>query len=114
WHAGRAIKVAMPQAISIDNFLHTHSDNEQIVLMGKLGIAVSILNAERYSTIYGDPQRETLTFEGLKESWHTTFFKMLTENFQKGDLANLTENVSFITFNYDRCIEHYFAKAIEN
>lgn len=114
WHAGRAIKDAMPQAISIDNFLHTHSGDEQIVLMGKLGIAVSILKAERHSTIYGDPQRETLNFAGLKESWHTTFFKMLTENFQKGDLANLTENVSFITFNYDRCIERYFAKAIEN
>lgn len=114
WHAGRSIKAAMPQAISIDNFLHTHSDNEHIVLMGKLGIAVSILKTERNSTIYGDPSHEKLNFEGIKESWHATFIKMLTENFQKNDLANLTKNVSFITFNYDRCIERYFAKAIEN
>ena len=33
-NAGRAIAKAMPQAISIDNFLHTHADDERIVLLG--------------------------------------------------------------------------------
>lgn len=114
WYAGRAIKAAMPQAISIDNFLHTHSNDERVVLMGKLGIAVSILKAERHSSIYGDPHRDTLNFGSIKESWHTTFIKMLMENVQTADIANLFENVSFITFNYDRCIERYFSKALEN
>ncbi|MCA0275727.1 MAG: hypothetical protein LCH86_06970 [Proteobacteria bacterium] len=114
WHAGRAIKAAMPQAISIDNFLHTHSNDEQIALMGKLGIAVSILKAERQSSVYTDPHAESLNFGSIKESWHTTFIKMLTENFRTTNLDSLFENVSFITFNYDRCIEYYFAKALQS
>ena len=34
WLGGRAIAEAMPQAISIDNFLHTHSEDYHIVDMG--------------------------------------------------------------------------------
>ncbi|ESY51721.1 MULTISPECIES: hypothetical protein [unclassified Mesorhizobium] len=115
WRAGRAIKAAMPQAISIDNFMHTHSHDEHIVFMGKLGIAVCILDAERASSLRGDKDRDgKLNYDSIKESWHSTFVKMLLENAQAKATDTLFDNVSFITFNYDRCIELYLEKALQN
>lgn len=115
WRAGQAIKAAMPQAISIDNFIHTHSEDDKIIFMGKLGIAVCILEAERASFLRGDRDRDgKLNFGSLKESWHATFVKILLENAPANGIDTLFDNVSFITFNYDRCIEHYLEKALQN
>lgn len=111
--AGRAIASAMPQAISIDNFLHTHADDERILLMGKLGIVSSILDAERASSIYCTSE-DRLRFTNIAPSWHHTFTQMLLENVQKPQLENIFDDIAFITFNYDRCIEHYLSHAIAN
>jgi hypothetical protein len=106
--AAQAISKAMPQAISIDNFLHTHADDPDIVTLGKIGIAASILEAEHNSHIYQQNRGEySIDFGAIAPSWHNTFCKMLTENVQKPDLEGIFKNVAFITFNYDRCIEHY-------
>lgn len=43
WH----IRDALPLAISIDNFIDSQRDNEQIALCGKLGICRAILEAEK-------------------------------------------------------------------
>ncbi|MBB3389784.1 hypothetical protein FHT82_002524 [Rhizobium sp. BK275] len=48
-----------------------------------------------------------MDFANIPDSWHNTFCKMLTENVRLGDLETVFENVAIITFNYDRCIEHY-------
>lgn len=115
WQAGRSIASAMPQAISIDNYLHAHYDDEKIVLMGKLGIAASILEAERASLIFADDrQNERHDFARSANTWHNVFCKMLTENVQKRDLERVFRNIAFITFNYDRCIEHYLAIWLQN
>ncbi|MGP4692557.1 hypothetical protein [Agrobacterium cavarae] len=106
--ASEDVKAAMPLAISIDNYLNTHFDNTDIVTMGKVGIAASILDAERSSSISGiDGGHHILDFSKAPDSWHNTFCKMLTENVRLKDLDRIFDNVSFITFNYDRCIEHY-------
>lgn len=114
--AGRRIASAMPQALSIDNFLHTHSTNEQIVLMGKLGIAASILQAERESSIFldGADMGNKLDFHSIPDSWHNTFCKMAHANLEMKDIDTIFDNVAIITFNYDRCIEHYVAHSLSN
>ncbi|MGO8061310.1 hypothetical protein ACC716_24295 [Rhizobium johnstonii] len=110
--SGRIIASAMPQAISIDNFLHTHANDADIVLMGKLGIAASILEAERSSKICA--KEGVMDFGSHPHIWHNTFCKMLAEGVQLGDLDKIFDNVAFITFNYDRCIEHYISYWLEN
>ncbi len=113
--AGRSIAAAMHQALSIDNYLHTHADNETIVKVGKLGIAASILEAEQKSKIIGSERSGgRIVFGAHPNVWHNTFCKMLCEGVQRKDLESLFDNVSFITFNYDRCIEHYIAQWIED
>lgn len=110
---------SMPLALSIDNYLHTHSSNSLIVDIGKLAIARCVLEAERKSDLYCE-LHDKLDFTGLQKkyqsqnrtsSWHNTFFKMLTENVKKDNLNSVFEKISIITFNYDRCIEHYLAHA---
>lgn len=101
-----SISRAMPQAISIDNYLHFHSRNPKLVEVGKLGIAASILEAEASSSIATENQRP-IDFRTVGDSWHNTFCKMLTEGVTSDDVHSMFDNVSFITFNYDRVIEHF-------
>lgn len=108
--AGREVATAMSQAISIDNYLHTHADDPHIIRAGKLGIASSILAAEQGSIIYGDPRSgKNLSFKDMPSIWQNTFCQMLTEQLPRSDIQNVFDNVSFITFNYDRCLEHYIS-----
>lgn len=103
----------MSQAISIDNYLHTHSEERKIVLMGKLAIAASILEAEAACAIRVEPHGE-IKFGALTQTWHATFFRMLTEDVKKDAVEDIFENIVFVSFNYDRCIEHYIAEALRN
>jgi hypothetical protein len=114
-HAARMVRDALPQALSIDNFIDAHRDDEKIALVGKLGIVRCILEAERSSRIsLNDRNIEKLDFSSLTETWFSAFFQLVTETVSKAEIARVFENVSFITFNYDRCIEHFLVHALKN
>ena len=49
--AARRVRDAMPQAISIDNFIDSHRTDEKIAKCGKLAIARCILQAESKSLL---------------------------------------------------------------
>ncbi len=49
--SGRQVAEAMGLAPSIDTFLQTHCENTEYVLLGKMGIAKAILNAENNSKL---------------------------------------------------------------
>lgn len=115
YRAGRDIAAAMPQALSIDNYLDAHSTDQHVVDMGKIGIVASILEAERKSKLFIDPHSsDKHDFKKTADTWHNVFCKMLTEGVRREDLTDLFKNVSFITFNYDRCIEQYLALWLES
>jgi hypothetical protein len=114
--AGWHIRDAMPQAISIDNFIDIHSENKRIELCGKLAIVRTILEAEAKSTLIVDGRQgnSQLRFERLTETWFNRFFQRLSENCKPTDLKNRLKSVALIIFNYDRCIEHYLYHAFQN
>jgi hypothetical protein len=114
--AGWRIRDAMPQAISIDNFIDTHSDNKHIELCGKLAIVRTILETEAKCTLTVDKSQgnSQLRFEKLAETWFNRFFQRLCENCRPTDLKNRLKSVALIIFNYDRCIEHYLYYAFQN
>ena len=45
--AASRIQLGLPLAISIDNYLHAHRDDEIVQSMGKIAITTAILEAER-------------------------------------------------------------------
>ncbi|MBN8476307.1 hypothetical protein [Sulfuritalea sp.] len=110
------IRDAMPQAISIDNFIDCHADEPKIAVCGKLAIARAILAAEGKSTltINGRNIHNKLDFARNAKTWFNSFFQLLTENCRAEDLPARLRSVGVITFNYDRCFEHYLFNAIQN
>jgi hypothetical protein len=115
-HSSWRIRDAMPQAISIDNFIDSHRDDDQIAICGKLAIARCILAAEAESKLFVNrenvnPQIRFTDFEG---TWFDAFFKLLTENCQKSELDQRFSQVAIVSFNYDRCIAHYLHCALQN
>jgi len=115
--AARHICDAMPQAISIDNFIDAHSEDKKIELCGKLAIVRSILYAEKQSLLYFDSvtmNRSQPDFKKLEGTWYNLFFQLLTENCRKQDLLERAKRVVLIVFNYDRCIEHFIYHALQN
>jgi hypothetical protein len=115
-HAARHIRDAMPQALSIDNFIDAHRGDKEIQLCGKLAIARSILQAEQSSRLYVDPSGPSRAphFSTLRETWFNSFFMLLTENCRVEQLEERLSSVSMIVFNYDRCIEHFLYHSLQN
>ncbi len=110
------VRDAMPQAISIDNFIDSHQSDEKITICGKLAIARCILSAEYKSllkidrrNIYNKPD-----FSVLEPTWFNAFFQLLTENCQRENLPQRLSRVAIISFNYDRCIEHFLFWSFQN
>jgi len=115
-HECRHISENMPLAISIDNFIDSERGNEKLALCGKLAIVKSILDAERDSKLYFDPNRlgRNFDFSSLENTWYLSFFRTLTENCNQEDLIPRFEDITLIIFNYDRCIEHFLLCALKS
>ncbi len=110
------IRDAMPQASSIDSFIDAHQGNEKVKLCGKLAIVRSILEAELNSHLFFDDRKRDakLNFANLQETWYNNFSRLLVEGCPNENVYNLFDNVSFIIFNYDRCIEQFLFNAVQN
>ncbi len=113
FHAARSISNGIYQATSIDSYMDAHRGNEEIDLCGKLAIVQSILEAERSSTLFANIGA-AISHEALEDTWYAKLFQLLIEGRSKSEVSRLFENVSFIVFNYDRCLEHFLLNAIQS
>jgi len=112
--AARLIVTGLPLAPSIDHFLDAHSGNEDVELLGKLAIASTILEAERSSRLA--PQRTTgvaLDPNAVQGTWYTAFGRMITQAVRRDAIEKVFQNLTIISFNYDRCIEHFLFVALQ-
>lgn len=115
-HAGWQIRDAMPQAISIDNFIDSHQSDKRLELCGKLGIVRSILEAEARSSLYVDRRTATRhpNYSNLGDTWYAAFMQLLTQNCRIEQLPERLAKITFVIFNYDRCVEHFLFHGIQN
>lgn len=105
---------ALPLAISIDNLMDAHKNDEMAKVCGKLGIVSSILEAERSSALFSpEGKGQRLNFDNVRDTWFVKFFQLLTESVARDDVNSVFENISFVSFNYDRCLEHYLHEALQ-
>ncbi len=111
-HAAWPMVEALPLSISIDNYLDAHTGNTDAETVGKLGIARAILQAESQSCMVIDKDSQKLSLSRVENTWYADFIKLLTENVSKDKISHIFDNISFITFNYDRCIEHFLPHAL--
>lgn len=110
------IRDAMPQAISIDNFIDSHRNDGRIAICGKLAITRCILLAEAESALFVNRQSRNpqIDFTAVENTWFNAFFQLLTENCQESEIDQRLSQVAIVSFNYDRCIAHYLHGALQN
>jgi len=115
------IRYALPMAVSIDNLLHTHRNDELMVQMGKLAIATSILEKEAQSYLCpkeprrrGDVEVAVANTKDMAKSWYLPLMRLLVTGRTLEELGRIFENVAFVVFNYDRCLEHFLVNAVIN
>jgi hypothetical protein len=110
------IRDAMPQSISIDHFIDSHSGDKQIELCGKLAIVSTILEAEAASHMFIDHResKPSMDFHSIENTWFHGFEQLLFESCKSSDLEERLSSIALVIFNYDRCIEHYLYYAIQN
>jgi hypothetical protein len=105
--AGHKLSAAISSTISVDDALYQLSDYPEAVQLGKLCIMRSILKAERNSTIKGEAMTGQLPPDAGKDGWIEQIFSMAITGFKLSEIKHAFKRITFIIFNYDRCIEHY-------
>jgi hypothetical protein len=112
--AYRTVREGIVLSRSIDDFLNIHGDDPRIVLVGKSIIARAIHAAEFKSDMYVDPSNvhNQIDFNKIEQSWFVKFMRVLAPGITVSNVENIFQNVAFIVFNYDRCIEHFLTGAL--
>jgi hypothetical protein len=112
--SARHIGEAMQLATSIDTFLESFQHDKERVLLGKLGIAKAIIRAERASKL-GPTSNDTKPFNinGVTNTWYVPLAQAIFSGISSKQVQSAFENVTFIVFNYDRCLQVFLMRALE-
>lgn len=112
------ISAGVRLAASIDNYLHAQQSDAELVAIGKLAIAKCILEAEQASTLayktngfgFAGARSQGATKEP-HNSWLGVLIKVLSAGRDFNAFCKAVSTITFVCFNYDRCIERYFSCA---
>ena len=103
---------------SIDRLLDSRSDRPLVTLLGKCSIVAEIMQRENQSQIGAatgakwDERQAALVH--ARDSWLARLFGLLQEGVAPRDAHRIFSSIGFVTFNYDRCIEHYLRLAMHH
>jgi hypothetical protein len=113
YEVSRELSDALLFAPSIDDLLEANAGDLAFELCGKIAIARAILQAERSSALWGE-ERANVAAEGVRKSWLPLLAEQMFTGTKRSDPAAAFANVSFVVFNYDRCLEHFLVTAVEH
>ncbi len=104
------IRDNMSLAPSIDNYLDTHRNDRTLVDFGKIAICHAIQVAEASSKLYVDRNQKNpnIDFRSLSGTWLEQLFKLLVAQRNFDDFLIAISQITFVSFNYDRCIHQFF------
>ncbi len=103
---------ALPLSDSIDNYINCHRDSNNIKMLGKAAIIDRISQSEERSKLFNIGKSQLN--DRLENTWYLEFFKTVSVNrrFQEFKRALINE-VEFVVFNYDRCLEKFLFVGIQ-
>jgi len=96
----------MTKAASIDNFLDAHQSDEDIVTIGKLAISLVIAQCE-LASILSSGRNKPRNIAKANKYFMSELMTLLVRGHEYENLEESAENLHFIIFNYDRCVEYY-------
>jgi hypothetical protein len=111
--AGWLIRDGLGLSLSIDDFLDVHRANERANRYGKAAIVKAVLEAERHSRLYFDPNDAAFNPASIADTWLIKFMHMLGRGVPKENARQTFDKVSFVIFNYDRCVEHFLLHSLQ-
>lgn len=116
YSAASSIRKNMGLAPSIDNFLEARKSDLNLIEVGKLAIARTLLRAEKRSTLAFDETNHynRLEFSTMQENWLKVLFRILVEGRDYRGFLECLSRLSFVVFNYDRVIERFLFLATES
>lgn len=113
-HKAWQMVAALPQAISIDNYIDAIEDPD-VALLGKLAIAREILDSEKGSSLhFKEPDERQAMVQRVENTFYHGLFQLLSEGFRRSNCEAIFDNVAFVSFNYDRSMEWYLNNALQN
>ena len=112
----RLISRNMASAPSIDTFIDSHAGNDKLELCAKLAITQSILAKERDCPLHYRAEANEYNFDPSKieKTWYTKLFNILISGCSKENISDRLSRISFVIFNYDRCVEHFLLHQLQN
>lgn len=115
FNAFQLIRNGVRLANSIDDFLNIHEGSPEVVTVGKASIVRSILYAERHSVLYVDPSNiyNKMDIGKLSDTWLVKFMQVLGPGRNASDVEHVLDDISFINFNYDRCLEYFLDHSLQ-
>jgi hypothetical protein len=111
--AGHKLAAAILSSISIDDALYQLSELPESVTLGKVCIIRSILKAEGNSNLVLSRETGRLSDSAGRDGWIEQMFSMAVSNLKQSELRYAFNNITFINFNYDRCLEQYLLWSLQ-
>ena len=115
--AMRRIEQGITFKESIDEFIDEWSDFPLVQDVGKLAIAVEILKAEQgmhFSKSSENAIGISAALQSIRDSWLGTALRLINPQIRRRDVSSLLTGISFVTFNYDRCLEFALYHFLQN
>lgn len=116
--ATRDLCAGLVSARSIDRLIDSRKDRLAVVNLGKCGIVAEVSRAEAASHLRELDQDtwdgRQLALRNAAPAWIARLFSTLHEGVAPVDAKSVFEGISFVTFNYDRCIERYLRLAFQH
>lgn len=116
--AGQVIARGLPHSTSIDDFLYLHGKDLDVVAVGKLAIVSSILEAERTASglsllSSSNADERAVGVHGLRTCWISKLVARLLAGRERDSLDDLFDNLTVISFNYDRVFEQVLLEVLQ-
>ncbi len=110
--AADRIRIASRMGRSIDTVIDQNDTDQYVGQCGKLAIVHFICQAEAKSTLRLAPRVDgDLPIQGT-DNWLVHLGQLITSGVPRSKLESCFDNVSIISFNYDRSIEHFMPFAL--
>jgi hypothetical protein len=112
--AALKVSAASHLGISIDNIVHQLGNQPLVAVCAKFGIARRILDAEASCALRETDEQPSFQWAEARGTWLGGFAQLLVQDLQRTSLEGIFQNVSIISFNYDRNVRRFLPLVLQS
>jgi hypothetical protein len=112
YEATERLRISARMSSLVDTAIEQNDDNPLVTTVGKLAIAHFICQGEARSNLRPAPKNPGELPLQAGDFWLLELGKLMTAGVPRSKVHQCFENLSIISFNYDRSIEHFLPYAL--